>query len=252
MARGRGRTTQAASGTSSRSTSNNPHASRRQPNQTTLVEDGEVFDLNVSDSEGNKDGLPMNQTRTRPQGVQGTQGERTQINDPTPAKKAEEEISDVDYYYEQTKEGSVCKPCRRVFLPFLTFLTYQNNTHRAHHNANPSQFPRNINYSYKPSTSTTSLRPHLLKCHLEEYLKFVDEGKWINQFWGYSEASQSSKTARAQSERPDMFNYMTFHQHLLNFIVADDQVHFYYPLRLTLTYVLVPISVSKRYRMPQI
>jgi hypothetical protein len=77
------------------------------------VEDGEVFDLNVSDSEGNEDGPPnLNQTRARPQGVQGTQGERTQINDPTPAKKAEEEIWDVDYYYERTKEGSVCKPCR--------------------------------------------------------------------------------------------------------------------------------------------
>jgi hypothetical protein len=42
-----------------------------------------------------------------------------------------------------------------------------------------------------------------------------------------------------------MFNERTFHQHLLNFIIADDQVHFYYPLRLTLTYILVQSDLKE-------
>jgi hypothetical protein len=39
----------------------------------------------------------------------------------------------------------------------------------------------------------------------------------------------------SQRERPDNFDEYTFHQHLLNFIVADDQVS-YHPISLYLQY----------------
>lgn len=75
------------------------------------------------------------------------------------------------------------------------------------------------------STSTTSLRPHIEKYHLEEYLALAKQRGWNILLPGLvSQANSAAEATASQVEQPKKFNESIFHQHLLNFIIADDQV----------------------------
>jgi hypothetical protein len=91
----------------------------------------------------------------------------------------------------------------------------------------PSKWSSRIHYEYSLKTLTTSLRPHIEKHHLELYLTLAKEKGWKIQLPGLVSQAQSQATNEAamlQVEQPDQFDERSFHQHLLNFIVADDQV----------------------------
>lgn len=105
-------------------------------------------------------------------------------------------------------------------------LTTNNITLREAKEADPSKWLSSTRYEYSQKTSTTSLRPHVEKYHLELYKTLAKQKGWKILLPGLlSQArSQATNEATSQGERPDKFDERTFHQHLLNFIVADDQV----------------------------
>lgn len=110
--------------------------------------------------------------------------------------------------------------------PFFALAT-DNIILRKAKEADPSKWPSSTRYEYSHTTSTTSLRPHIEKHHLELYLTLAKEKGWNILLPGLvSQARSQATTKAATSEggRPDKFDERTFHQHLMNFIVADDQV----------------------------
>src|ERR1700735_986452 len=89
----------------------------------------------------------------------------------------------------------------------------------------PSNWPSSRRYVYSKGTSTSSLRPHIEKYHLDKYKKIAKEGCWKILLPGLVSQSRSeAMAATIQEGQPDKFDEHTFHKHLLNFIVADDQV----------------------------
>jgi hypothetical protein len=108
----------------------------------------------------------------------------------------------------------------------LNFLT--KITHRKAKEADPASWPSKIHYEYSPNTSNTSLRPHIQKHHLDLFLRLAKEKGWTIQLPGLVSQSRSqaaNEAAASQVRQPEKFDEKTFHQHLVNFIIADDQVH---------------------------
>jgi hypothetical protein len=97
------------------------------------------------------------------------------------------------------------------------------------HDAEPSTWPSNRRYVYSKTTSTTSLRPHIEKYHLEQFKQLAKEHGWKILLPGLASQARSEAIVGAQQGRPDNlnFNESTFHDCLINFIVANDQVPFY-------------------------
>lgn len=110
----------------------------------------------------------------------------------------------------------------------------------------PSSAKRN--FTYANSSSNTTLRPHIYKWHLLEYLTQALENSWPivvkevkmcqNQGFSIEEmkahvekgGNLASLPRRQNASMPGNrdsipeFSVSTFHQFLLSFIVADDQV----------------------------
>jgi hypothetical protein len=75
-------------------------------------------------------------------------------------------------------------------------------------------------------TSTTSLRPHIKKYHLEEYKRLANEHGWKILLPGLVSQDRSKAIVPATPDKqPDKFDEHTFHEYLLRFIVAHDQVY---------------------------
>jgi hypothetical protein len=85
-------------------------------------------------------------------------------------------------------------------------------------------FPAGLKYIYSAKTSTTSLRPHLKRVHLQLYMQQKELRGWKNQLPGQASLATTAASL-AQDVHIDTFNEETFHRYLINFIVADDQVH---------------------------
>ena len=100
-------------------------------------------------------------------------------------------------------------------------------------------FPVDRKYIFSGKTSNTSLRPHLEKYHCSPYMQMKALHGWPTNLPG--QASQMTTGATpAQVIRPtDVFSEQTFHRHLINFIVADDQVC---PHHLSVYYTYVCLS----------
>src|SRR5216684_3145200 len=94
------------------------------------------------------------------------------------------------------------------------------------HRESPTQ---NANNEFSLNTSTTSLRPHLKKHHLELYMTLVKEKGWVNKLPGcqakmHTRSQTSNQTATSQGEQPTIYDKANFHQLLLKFIIVDNQV----------------------------
>jgi hypothetical protein len=105
-------------------------------------------------------------------------------------------------------------------------------THRKAKEADPTNWPSNVHYEYSKRTSNSSLRPHIEKYHRELFLSLAKEKGWTILLPGLVSEARSqavSEAAVLQAGRAK-FDEPTFHQRLLNFIVADDQVqqHLFY------------------------
>ena len=97
--------------------------------------------------------------------------------------------------------------------------------------------------------STTILRAHLNRDHLELYLRTVQENGW--DFSLHAQSQARSEAAALGVRRPDEFTERSFQQHILDFIIANDQVcsclsSFY------VHYAHVELQVSECHRMSRI
>jgi hypothetical protein len=84
------------------------------------------------------------------------------------------------------------------------------------------------NYTFSPQTANATLRNHLQNYHAEEYLRLCAEGKWSNQLPKLhantiTDGSNGPRDASNKRPRPT-YSRTTFLTHIINFIVADDQV----------------------------
>jgi hypothetical protein len=92
---------------------------------------------------------------------------------------------------------------------------------------NPALWSPKVRYEYSAHSSNTSLRPHIELHHLLLYTQLAEKYGWKIQLPGVVK-SRSALTdgapSPANSQREDRFTERSFHEHLVNFIVADDQV----------------------------
>ena len=85
-----------------------------------------------------------------------------------------------------------------------------------------------IKWEYSKKMSTISLRPHIERHHLELFLRLAKEKSWKIQLPGLVSQARSQAASKASALRgqPSVeFNEQKFQQYLLDFIIADDQVH---------------------------
>jgi hypothetical protein len=100
-------------------------------------------------------------------------------------------------------------------------------------------FPVDRKYIFSGKTSNTSLCPHLEKYHCSPYMQMKALHGWPTNLPGQALQMTTGATP-AQVIRPtDVFSEQTFHRHLINFIVADDQVC---PHHLSVYYTYVCLS----------
>ena len=94
------------------------------------------------------------------------------------------------------------------------------------------QWPNNRNYKYSWRTATSGLRSHLDRFHKEEYLRLSRERGWTAQL--PSVKSQQGRSAAAAGDsvtvRQIMFTSDAVTDHLVRFIVANDQVRLVFSL----------------------
>lgn len=84
------------------------------------------------------------------------------------------------------------------------------------------QWPSQRNYTYSRNTSTSVLRLHLNRFHIEEYVKIAEERDWVMQLPSLKGKATEGTMVTSKpkvSFTPDMVT-----NHLIRFIVANDQV----------------------------
>ena len=85
-----------------------------------------------------------------------------------------------------------------------------------------AQWPKLCNYMYASSTSTSVLRGHLNRFHVEEYVQVAQERGWIMQL--SSLKGKAAEGVEATSKAPVPFTPDMVANYFIRFIVANDQV----------------------------
>jgi hypothetical protein len=95
------------------------------------------------------------------------------------------------------------------------------------------------NATYKASTGYTALRGHLERHHEEEYLKACQENGWkvLLPTWLKKEKATLDATLQEVHSNRVPFTQDEFLQHLVNWIIADDQVRIHLIYYCILTYI---------------
>ncbi|KAI0281889.1 hypothetical protein BC826DRAFT_974463 [Russula brevipes] len=134
-----------------------------------------------------------------------------ELFDPPSKTSSRRTAEDIEYFFTRgdEKEGTktICNVCKcRVISE--------------HSKSNPGAF--HINFQFSAKTSNSPLRGHLDSTHRVEYLRLHKERGWKSQLKSMKDAEMESTPV---SEVPsDVFSLETFLDHLVKFIVADDQV----------------------------
>jgi hypothetical protein len=123
----------------------------------------------------------------------------------------------------ETPPPKICKLCSyvRTFEYLFCFLTTSSEIY----GTDKSTLPDGVaNYIYGPNTGNTNLRRHLRQIHAEEY-----DGAVLQHKWSYKLSSElgDPSTHDARNKRdPELpsFSPEAFLEHLVRFVVADDQV----------------------------
>ena len=95
------------------------------------------------------------------------------------------------------------------------------------YDADPGSWPQKVKFEYSKKTSTTSLRPHIHNIHREKFLEARKKYKWkvlLPEEVSEARSKAASEASGLRSQPEVKFNLPSFHQALLKFIVADDQV----------------------------
>ena len=166
----------------------------------------------------------------RPDVPDATSNKVTGINNPSLLTVRRRAADDVRHFFERLPDKVVCKECRYLSSYLWFFSSWLKvNMLRKIKEAEPDQWKSNIKFEFSTKTSNTSLRPHIERHHLDLFLQLAKENGWKILLPGLVSQARSEATSAATSgsaERRTQFDESTFHQHLLNFIVADDQVSF--------------------------
>jgi hypothetical protein len=93
---------------------------------------------------------------------------------------------------------------------------------RDEHTSNPDAFAANIKWKYEPSTSTSGLRNHIKKYHLELYNQLCKQHN-IESVIGRSTPVPVGPTTPPTREA---FTNKALLQYIRNFIISDDQVSY--------------------------
>jgi len=99
--------------------------------------------------------------------------------------------------------------------------------------ANPVKH-RELRYNFSENTGNSNLRVHIENHHADEYEKLCIENGWKNQLPKHKAREELKLTgqttlsgiARADVTNREIFSQQAFLRHIVNFIVADDQVCF--------------------------
>jgi hypothetical protein len=206
-----------------------PTNTRSRTTRQTDEEDGESFDFNDVSGESDPD-EPVQPHRRATAGAGATQAEvDQQINDPTPVKDSKK-AADIHHFFEREGDKNSCKVCKYALQVASLLVFLINITCRKLYDEDPTSWPVGRRFTYSKGTSTTSLRPHIEKYHLEEYERLAKEHGWKIMLPGLVSQARSAATATVSAlpdGQPDKFDERTFHEYLLNFIIADDQVYIF-------------------------
>jgi hypothetical protein len=112
---------------------------------------------------------------------------------------------------------------------------------------------KGIFFKYQPSTGNSGLRGHIEKYHLDEFLLNAKENSWDHQLPKMKKAADASLPASlgdaGASGRPRVpFSQAALLKHLVNFIVADDQVRHV----ICMLSLADMVAVHQRHGMPRV
>lgn len=91
---------------------------------------------------------------------------------------------------------------------------------------NPNLFPPSIKFDYSPSTSTSTLCKHMMKKHEQQFLQAC-----INFNWDIPQVQTDVNTdpvSSASVPGREPFSSEALLKHIVNFVVADDQVSLFF------------------------
>jgi hypothetical protein len=169
-------------------------------------------------------------TRPNP-GRRGTGGFSTGVT-PIPATTAPTNLApDIDYFFERGNAAqgtrSICKLCKCVSPFFQKSHSIDwdwpgHLSNRAIWQDNPHAFPKKELPSYSPKTATTGLRRHLTKKHVPEYAQACKDLGW--DIHRDPDPDAGPLPAPARDKERESFTSEGLLRHVINFIVADDQV----------------------------
>jgi hypothetical protein len=187
------------------------------PSQET-IDDSEVFDDLPEDTV----------TVASGQASKKATGKKAAISQPNPSVPSELATTqgrtafDVRFFFNIPDK--TCYRCMWVFFlstrPLLKYIIREYFEEK--------NIPENQqwNATYKPSTGYTALRGHLEHHHKDEYLKACQENGWKVMLPSWLKKEKATHDATLQEAQASRVPFSTeeFLQHLVNWIVADDQV----------------------------
>jgi hypothetical protein len=131
-------------------------------------------------------------------------------------------------------------------------MTGTSFKYRAIWEENPHAFPKNELPSYSPKTATTGLRRHITKKHVPEYTKACKDFGWELHRDLDPDAGPLPAPANDLKKR-EPFTSEALLRHIVNFIVADDQVSiFKYHHLSVMILIYTPLAVDQCRGVPRI
>ena len=141
----------------------------------------------------------------------------------------------------------ICKLCSyvRTFWYLFCFLTTSSEKHGTEKSTTSDDV---ANYIYGPNTGNSNLWNHLCRIHPEEYDKAVLQHKWEYKLSAkFCDPTTHASLNKRDRELPS-FSLAAFLEHLVRFVIANDQVSPNDPV----FFHTHKSSVDSRCRMPRI
>jgi hypothetical protein len=108
----------------------------------------------------------------------------------------------------------------------LSIISLTNNLYRKASDADPAAW-KGKNFKFSRNTANGTLRTHLEKFHADEYIQLAQQNGWrmlLPKRRAEAASTQGIGTSEQGNKQQIAFSQKEFLRHLVNFIVADDQV----------------------------
>ena len=111
-----------------------------------------------------------------------------------------------------------------VCIGFLIFILRSYDSSEKY-GSDKSMVPDGVaNFIYGPKTGNSNLRRHLYNEHGEEYDKVILQHKWGYKLSTESHSASTQNACNQGDRNVPSFSLVAFLEHLVHFVVADDQV----------------------------